>query len=96
MSVGGLGQAWGFFVIFFSWFFNKNDKTQNTLLVNFGGRLCFAPGIPLSFIDYLANVLQGLFYMGLNSCGGHRGIFFVLGRSEFLDFSTTFVRKMKV
>lgn len=55
----GLGVFCDFF---FSWFFNKNDKTQNILHVNFGGRLCFAPGIPLSFIDYLANVLQGLFY----------------------------------
>lgn len=89
-----------FFVgVGFLLFLNKNDKTQNILNVNFGGRLvlCFTPEMLLSWVDYLVNMLQGLFYTGLNSHWGHKGIFFffVLVRTEFLDFSTIFARNWK-
>lgn len=38
---------------------------------------------------------QDLFYIGLNSHRGHKGVFFVLVRPEFLDFSAIYSRNWK-
>lgn len=75
---------------------NKNDKTQGTVSVSFRGRLVlyFTPKMPLSSVDYLVNMLQSLFYTGLNTIEVTKG-FFVLVRSEFLDFSTKFSSNWK-
>lgn len=56
---------------------NKNDKTQNILSMSFGGRLvlCFAPEMSLSSVDYLVNMLQDLFYTGLNTTEVTKGFF---------------------
>lgn len=37
--------------------------------------LCFTPEMPLSSVDYLVNMLQGLFYMGLNTTESQRDFF---------------------
>lgn len=80
---------WGFLLLL-----NENDKTQNILSVSFRGRLvlCFTSEMPLSSVRYLVNMLQGLFYTGLNTTKVAKGFFFVcvLVRTEFLDFSTEF------
>lgn len=63
---------WGFLLLL-----NENDKTQNILSVSFRGRLVlyFTSEMPLSSVDYLVNMLQGLFYTGLNTTEVAKGFF---------------------
>lgn len=67
---------------------NKND---NILSVSFRGGLffCFTAEMPLSSVDYLVNMLQGLFYTGLNTTEVTEGFFFVCV-NEFLGFLQNF------
>lgn len=52
-------------------------KHKIILSVSFRGRLvlCFAPEMPLNSVDFLVNMLQGLFYTGLNTTEVTKGFF---------------------
>lgn len=88
MEVGRYFNVWagfdyfsvlcGFFCcLFLLLLLNRNDKTQNILSVSFRGRLvlCFVPEMPLSSVDYFVNMLQDLFYTGLNTNDVTKGFF---------------------